>query len=63
MTTGTTTTTRSDRPFSIRLTPDLKRRLRADAGLHDRSMNEHIAALLDEHLPPLQDLSTLPAVG
>lgn len=39
--------------FLIRLRPDIKKRLRVDAGRHDRSMSAHIEHLIDEHTPTL----------
>lgn len=39
----------------IHLDADLKRRLRAAAGQHDRSMSAHVRALIDEHTPPTED--------
>lgn len=53
-TAATDTTTRSGepgRPFTLRLDPGIKHRLRVDAARHGVSMNEHLGALLDEHLP------------
>lgn len=37
--------------LQLRVSRELRRRAKADAGRHDRSMNEHIIAVLDEHLP------------
>lgn len=40
--------------FPLRLPMDLRRRARVDAGRHERSVNEHIVAILDAHLPPAE---------
>lgn len=43
----------AEKAFTLRLPADVKRRLRVDAARHDRSMNEHISNVLDQHLPPV----------
>lgn len=42
-------------PLLVRFPVELKRRVRVDAARHDRSMNAHICALLDENTPELED--------
>jgi predicted HicB family RNase H-like nuclease len=37
--------------LQLRVPRELRRRAKADAGRHDRSMNDHIVTILDEHLP------------
>lgn len=38
----------------MRLSPDLKARLAAEAGRQRRSLSNMVEILLDEHLPPVQ---------
>lgn len=40
--------------FTMRLSPDLKARLAAEAERQRRSLSNMVEILLDEHLPPLQ---------
>lgn len=44
-------------PLFVNLDPELKRRLRVAAALADRDMSAHVRALLDEHLPDLEDIT------
>lgn len=38
-------------PLMLRVPPDLRRRAKVDAARADVSMNDHLVALLDRHLP------------
>lgn len=44
------------KPFQLRLAPDIRARLQADADRNRRSLNAHIEHVLDEHLPALEDM-------
>lgn len=49
---GTPATTTEPRvKFTLRLPPETHRRANVDAARHGRSTNDHIAAILAEHLP------------
>lgn len=39
----------------LRLDSDIKQRLRQTAKRERRSMSMHVEAILDEHLPPMED--------
>lgn len=45
----------------IRLTPEIKRRLRDDAKRNRRSMSAHLEHLIDLHTPPLDGDATAAA--
>lgn len=60
---GSTGSNRDRDRIMIRLAPDLKRRCAIDAGVHGRSVNEHLTALLDEHVPGYEELLSVPAAG
>lgn len=38
-------------PLMLRVPPELRRRAHVDAARHELSMNDHLAAILDQHLP------------
>lgn len=58
MATHATPATSTRVKFTVRLDPRLHHRLMIDAGVHGRSsVTEHLASILDEHIPPYDELT------
>lgn len=63
MDSGNTTDTTERVAASVRLPPDIMRRLRMAAAAEGTSMNAYLAVTLDETLPHYQETEPAPAVG